>query len=120
MPHVEFPAFSKDGKHRQDVRSFTHSESEPPDAADGGGEDVSNYERWLTMIECGAAQGEQDALAAKADILLSLNDYAGAAAILLPLAEAGHARSQCQVCSTELVCLLSGKQVGLRRTAISV
>lgn len=111
--HIEFPAFSKDGKHRQDVRSTTQSESESRDADDGGGDsgDVSNYERWLTMIECGAAQGSQDALGAKADILLSLNDYAAAAAILLPLAEAGHARSQCKVRCAELICLFGGKMI---------
>jgi hypothetical protein len=93
VPFVKFPAFSKDGRRSQDVRSIPHS----PIADAGGGEVVSDYERRLTMIECGVAQGEPDALAAKADILVALNDFARAAAILRPLAEAGHARAQCQV-----------------------
>ncbi len=62
---------------------------------------VSDFDRRLTRIECGAEQGDQDALIAKADILLTLKDFAGAAGVLLPLAEAGHAHAQCQVCHTE-------------------
>jgi len=94
VQHIEFPAFSKDGRHSQDVRSSAHSESSDADIGVG---EVSDYERRLTMIECGVAQGEQDYLAAKAGILLALKDFPGAAAILLPLAEAGHASAQCQV-----------------------
>ncbi len=111
VPHVEFPAFSKDGRRSQDVRSLAPSRPESPSAGAGGGEVVSDYKRLLTVIECEAALGDQDALAAKAEILLSLNDFAGAAAILLPLAEAGHARAQCQVCHcyAESICLCPGR-----------
>ena len=88
-PYVEFPIFRKDGQRNQDVRECRSSYEDA-----GGSQEVSDYERRLTLIESRAAQGDQDALADKAGILLELNNFDGAAAILLPLAEAGHAQSQ--------------------------
>jgi hypothetical protein len=97
-PHVEFPAFGKEGGRIVDVRNAT--DSLRPDPVEESEDVVSDFERRLTRIECGVAQGDQDHLVAKADMLLSLKDFAGAAAILLPLAEAGNAHAQCQVCHT--------------------
>ncbi len=101
-PHVEFPAFGKEGGRIVDVRSAADSlrPAKVEESEESAEEVVSDFERRLTIIECGAAQGDQDHLVAKADMLLALKDFAGAAAILLPLAEAGHAQAQCQVCHT--------------------
>jgi hypothetical protein len=96
--HVEFPAFGKKGERILDVRSA--ADSLRPANVEDSEDVVSDFERRLTIIECGAAQGDQDHLFAKADMLLALKDFAGAAAILLPLAEAGHVQAQCQVCHT--------------------
>jgi hypothetical protein len=100
-PYVEFPAFSKDRGRSLDVRSVGRS-------LDLDADEGNEFERHLTRIECGAAQGDQDALAAKADVLLALRDFAGAAAILIPLAEAGHPRAQWQVCHAESKIFLCG------------
>jgi hypothetical protein len=98
-PHVEFPSFGKEGGRILDVRST--ADALRPGTEEESEDVVSNFERLLTRIESGVAQGDQDHLVAKADMLLALKDFAGAAAILLPLAEAGHVHAQYKVCSTE-------------------
>lgn len=102
VQYISFPAFSKDGRRDRDVRTaFAESVNDPPSKV---GHDTAEFERKLTMIEAGAALGDSEALAAKASLLLKLNDFEGAVPILLPLAESDHAPSQCQVsCKTAVL-----------------
>ena len=93
VEYISCPAFSKDGRRDKDVRSeFAEGLHNPPNEI---GPD--KFERQQTMIAAGVARGDSEALAAKASLLLKLNDFDGAVPILLPLAESDHAPSQCQV-----------------------
>ena len=94
---IPFPAFSKDGLRNRDVRSKVIPVADGPRSGEGFDDAGQHFQRQLTMIEVGAAQGDSDALVAKARLLLKLNDFEGALALMLPLAESGHAPSQVQV-----------------------
>jgi hypothetical protein len=99
-PHIKFPTFSRDGLRDTDIRDQPKARYVADDSITGNGDsDVaeSDLERQLLMLERGAAQGQQSALTAKAEMLLRVNDATGAAKILIPLADDGFTPAQCKV-----------------------